>query len=544
MTEKTLTALLVVLCTVTLIGTTCSGADEPTSDGLRNRPELSLPLLDRKLIIAHHMTAWLGWHEAEGHGTKFDPVPAGGPTDVVGTKSVCAMYGLVQEPAVVDLDKAVQRELKSATLMGLDGFQFFYPIHMHDGFLRRYSRIVREFIKQAERTHPSFRVTLCLCAPGSPATEPEMRAQWAEHIRWILKDTADSPIWLRTPDGRLIVYTWVPEGFVDAFRSKDSPHIHQREGIAATALAYEKLAREIGEDIAYIFHMRGSQADWYANLIYDYFPAAWRWAEGNASADVARHAALARKRQRVFSPSVYPGFFGHTYKVGKGMSGAGRGKVGEDAVSELWRPYMKTRQTQLCRDLLESAIAANSPLISFITWNDYTEATHLIPGANYNFAWGVLLNHYRNIWLGCPEKNDREVAIVAFKKHRLDKPLATDIGFRVMTEEDYGTLEEESRVEVVTILDRSADVMINGRKRGTVGAGVVSTSIPFEEGPVHVQVQRNGEDVLVLRPSERATDAPRRNDSVSVVLSTEFNRYFRELFGEDAQPYRLREYAR
>ena len=536
--------LAIIYSAVVVMGTICSGADEPTVENLRNRPELSLPLLDRKLIVAHHMTAWLGWHESEGHGTKFDPVPEGGPADVVGTKSVCAMYGLVQQPALVDLDKAVQRELKAATLMGLDGFQFFYPIHMHDGFLRRYSRIVREFIKQAEETHPDFRVTLCLCAPKSPAPEPEMREQWAEHIRWILKDTAESPIWLRTPDGRLVVYTWVPEGFVDAFRAKDGPHIHQREGIAATALAYERLAEAIGEDIAYIFHMRGTQADWYANLIYDYFPAAWRWVEGDASADMARHAALARKRQRVFSPGIYPGFFGHTYKVGKDMTGGGRGEPGEDPVNELWRPYMKTRQTQLCRDLLESAIAAGSPLISFITWNDYTEATHLIPGVNSNFAWGVLLNHYRNIWLGRPEKNDREIAIVAYKKHRLDRQLSADVTLRTMNDEDYGTLEEESRIEVVTILERTADVIINGRKRGSAGVGVVSTSIPFEEGPVHVQIQRNGEDALALRPSEWASDAPRRNDPVSVLLSSEFDWYFRKLFGEDAQPYRLREYAR
>ncbi|MBT4817967.1 MAG: hypothetical protein HON70_19835, partial [Lentisphaerae bacterium] len=327
----------------------------PSPDNMRNRDILSEPLLQRKLVVAHHMTAWVGWPQAPGFARAFDPVPEGAAEDVVGTKSVCPMYGLVRDPPLVDLEKAVRHELKSAVRMGLDGFQFFYPIHMHDGFLRKYSRVVQTFIKEAEVHAPDFRVTLCLCAPGNPATEPEMRSQWAEHIRWILADTAESPIWLRSPDGRLIVYTWVPEGFVDAFRGPDRPHIHHRAGIAATAVAYEKLAREIGEEIAFIFHMRGRSDDAYANLIYDYFPAAWRWTEGNMSEAAPRLAALARKRERLFSPSVYPGFFGHTYKVGE-KGGNGRGKVGEDPIDELCRPYTKTQQTRLYRDLLEGAI--------------------------------------------------------------------------------------------------------------------------------------------------------------------------------------------
>jgi len=65
----------------------------------------------------------------------------------------------------------------------------------------------------------------------------------------------------------------------DVFRSPDKPHIHHRARIAAAAVAYHKLAREIGEEIAYIFHIRGRCNDAYANLIYDYFPAAPRWTE-------------------------------------------------------------------------------------------------------------------------------------------------------------------------------------------------------------------------------------------------------------------------
>lgn len=277
---------------------------EATAEGLRNRPALALPLLDRKLIVAHHMTSWIAWPGAPDFMRKFEPVPAGPPAAVAGTKSGCPLYGLLQQPPLRELEGAVQLDLRMATRMGLDGFQFFFPIHMHDGFLRDYCRVVRATIKEAERSYPSFRVTLCLCAPTHPASEPEMRAQWAKHIRWLLAETADSPIWLRTPDGRLIVYLWVPEGLVDAFRSPKPPHIHHPAGIAATAVAYEKLAREIGVDIAYVFHMRGRSDNDYANLVYDYFPAAWRWTDGNVAADSVRLAELARARRRLFSPSV------------------------------------------------------------------------------------------------------------------------------------------------------------------------------------------------------------------------------------------------
>lgn len=39
------------------------------------------------------------------------------------------------------------------------------------------------------------------------------------------------------------------------------------------------------------------------------------------------------------------------------------------------------------------------------------------------------------------------------------------------------------------------------------------------------------------------TETPRRNDPVSVMLSTEFNRYFRDIYGKSANRYYLNEYG-
>jgi len=79
---------------------------------------------------------------------------------------------------------------------------------------------------------------------------------------------------------------------------------------------------------------------------------------------------------------------------------------------------------------------------------------------------------------------------------------------------------------------------------GHVTAGLKSTTAPFAAGPVRVSVQRNGREILSLKPTEWSTLQPRRNDPVSVLLTTEFSRYFLDLFGPDAKPYQLREYAR
>jgi acetyl esterase/lipase len=515
-------------------------SQEPTAEKLRNRPILSQPIIGDKLIIAHHMTGFVAWDGApDGLARVFEPVPAGEASDVVGTRSIVPMGGMVEEPAVADLDTAVRRELVAAKQTGIDGFQFFFPIHMHDGFLRRYSQIVRRFIRQAEVEHPDFRVSLCLCAPTSPASEPEMRAQWAEHIRWILADSADSPIWLRTPDGRLLFYTWVPEGLVDALRGPKATHIHAPAGIAATAVAYEKLARAIGEDIAFIFHVRGRADEGMAHLIYDYFPAAWRWAEGDMSADSLRLVELARKRQRLFSPTVYPSFIGHIYKGDE--AGNGSGKVGRDPIDQLWRPYHKTQQTRLFRKQLQASIASDAKLLSVVTWNDFTENTQVMPDVNANFAWGVLLNHYKNIWLGQGEKN-REFAALAIKKHRLDQLVDKDVGLRVINEGDFGDLADESQMELLTFLKSPATLLVDKRVSGELKTGFTSLLFPFRAAAIDVRVRRNGRDVFVLRPSEQGTTQPRRNDPASVMLSSEQHRYFKAIFG-NATPYRLREYA-
>lgn len=179
-------------------------------------------------------------------------------------------------------------------------------------------------------------------------------------------------------------YTWVPEGPPDAFRSSKPPHIHSPKGIATTAVAYEKLAQAIGEEIAFIFHMRGLADNDYANLIFDYFPAAWRWAEGNASADSARLLTLARHSNRLFSPTLYPGFHGHIYKGDE--QGNGSGRVGRDPIDQLWRPYHKAQHTGLFREQFEASIESNAQRMSVVTWNDFTENTQIMPEVNVNFA--------------------------------------------------------------------------------------------------------------------------------------------------------------
>lgn len=103
------------------------------------------------------------------------------------------------------------------------------------------------------------------------------------------------------------------------------------------------------------------------------------------------------------------------------------------------------------------------------------------------------------------------------KKHRLGALRRDDVGLRVINETDYGSLAEESKMEFFCY---------------TRATGLGSTLHPFRAGKI---------DGVSLPTFEHPTRRPRRNAPVSVLVSSEDERYFKDIFG-DAKPYCLREY--
>ena len=170
-------------------------------DSLKNLPQLSLPLVSEKLVIAHCMTNIIRYkgHEYEDSANPAYYPEKGNITQTLGgLTQVKPMDNELR--ANMTLDEAVEFEMRAAKRSGIDAFQFYYPLNTKD-----WDSIIKAYFRVAEQKHIDFKFTFCISHPNG-GTEASKIAQFAERINGIMAEVGhNNPHWLRAPDGRLVV---------------------------------------------------------------------------------------------------------------------------------------------------------------------------------------------------------------------------------------------------------------------------------------------------------------------------------------------------
>ncbi|RZM26494.1 MAG: hypothetical protein EOO88_16785 [Pedobacter sp.] len=333
--------------------------------------------------------------------------------------------------------------------------------------------------------------------------------------------------WLRTPDGRLIVYQWDGEGLAD--QPADRKGLPEAYYIAR---AYKRLANAVHERFACVFTINKEIPDKTLNEFLDYFPATWIWTLPYSNHYIGeRIAKTCAIRKRTFTASVFNDFY--TSKLLKKNTWDMYHRV-DDAVKagikEVERKYITTGLSYNFRKLLEFGIVKNAPIINVITWNDYPEGHHLAPEINHNEGFSILLNYYKSIWKGeASPYADRDVAITFFKKYKHDVvPSPFNIPVKAFQKEVIPAVWEDS-IEVVTLLTAPAELRVNDKK--TLAAkGFSVLKFPMKTGRVSVNVTRNNQSTVKFTTPEGITAHPYRSDRITYTFSSEFNRFYRDLY--------------
>jgi glycosyl hydrolase family 71 len=512
----------------------CAAAQIP----LKNLPELSLPLTDRKLVIAHCMTNIIRF---KGH--KFedscDPdyySPSGNITNVFGGLT---QVNVLEDPVLknASLDEAVEFEMRAALRSGIDGFQFYYTLG-NTGW----DSIISAYLRVATQKKLPFKFTFCISHPAG-STEGAKIQSFAGRINGILAAAGrDNEHWLRTPDGRLVIYMWYGEQLADIPGDGKEPEAYY------VARAYKRLADSVKERFACVYSINSAISPEKLSGYLDYFPAVWMWTlPWSEDYPGIRVAQACRERHRTFTGSVFGDFY--TSKLLKKGTWDMYYRA-EDAVAagigQVERKYITTGLSYNFRRLLEFGIGQDVPIMNVITWNDYPEGHHLAPEVNHNDGFAQLLIYYKHLWKKeSPLPGGKELAIVFFKKYTHDRvPHPYNIPVLAFQEETIPAIWEDS-IEVVTLLRASANLVVNGRS-AMVAAGMTVTRVPSQKGVVTVVVRRGGEqetskdvtgtskDVTVLGFSspEGITETPYRSDRLTYALSSDYAAFYKDLFGD------------
>jgi len=499
-------------------------------DALANLPELSLPLTNQKMIVAHCMTHIIRFegHEFEnGCDPKYYPITP----PVGGTSQVHVMCDSMLSHAT--LAEAVEYEMRAAKKCGIDAFQFYYPPDQPIA-----DSIIIEYFKVAQEKNIDFKFTFCICPFGLSAIDENQRLiQYAVRMNNILNVVGrDNPRWLRTPDGRLLLYMWYGEQIADV-----PADTHGRPSYYYVADAYKRLANACSDKFACLYAINADIDKSSLDDLLDYFPGVWLWTEAyEHKGEDAMIAAYCKKRKRTYAASIFDDFY--TSKVLEPNNPDW--KILDNAASEaagiggMQRKYMAVGLSTTFRKQFEFAIKDNDQLINVITWNDFPEGHHLAPEVNHNFGFAVLLNYYKSVWEGKPNPfADHDVAIAFFKKYKSD---VTPKPYKVSVQTIGETLPElpsktitaiEDSIEVVTILPSAAQLVVNGETID-VPAGLSTHRFKSQPGAVKVAVERNGVVTRSFVTPEWITDAPLRTDRLTYTFDTEFMDFFHAIFGD------------
>lgn len=517
-----------------------------------NRSELSLPLCNEKRVMAHYMTNMAFYRGSKHVTTYFDYenyLPNGPTAFMAGSTQ---SYPLLDYRKSLGLDAVAEKELKTAKLLGMDGFHFFYP-HSPQVFELKYNKTIKAFFRAAERLNIDFKFSLCLCSPNGPESEKQKIQKWGKAIKDILKDTAKSDHWLKTPDGRIIMFLWNNDGLTDAVKYPPETFTAP-DKLKYVAGAYAKLADYCGVKFACVYDIRGDQQQdsRFVSAVLDYFPAVWGFVP-NPDKGWAKVIQECKRRKRGYVATACPDFYtGKPYRKNTKKVYDRLWRL-EDmkkcGVDGMWRRVKPLNLSDYFRRDLELGVKFDADMLNVTTWNDFPEGHQICPDINHNFAYAILLKYYKNIWQGKPGLNNREIGMVFFKKYpHKAKPSLADFEVRdnltpgKLVRVNEKPLLDEDYIEAVSILEKPARIYVNGRDLGMAPAGISAKRIRIEAGSVSLKAVRDGKTVFSLSTPEWITNAPYRTDRFTFAYSTEFMEYWKKIFG-NRKPVVSNEYA-
>jgi hypothetical protein len=493
-------------------------------DDLKNLPELSLPLTDKKLVIAHCMTNIIRYKghpfedgcNPEYYAVKDNPTAAiGGMTQV----------NVLNESLLKDasLDESVEFEMLAAKRAGIDGFQFYYTLNDHGS-----DEIIKAYFRVAKKKNIDFKFTFCISHP-SGSDEVHKINTFARRMNAIIESAGrDDQHWLRTPDGRLIIYMWYGEQLADI------PQEAKFSDAYFAARAFKRLAAAVNEKFACIYSINEDIHQDVLNSYLDYFPATWMWTLPYKKNYTGKFVAVTSKlRKRTFTGSAFNDFY--TSKVLKPgtwdiltVNAAVKAGIGK-----LERKAIVTGLSANFRKMMEFNIDQDVPIINIITWNDYPEGHHFAPESNHNDGFSLLLKYYKQQWLRLPVNVMNEQGIVFYKKYAAEiRPSPFDIPV-IYVEKGATKPSGEDGIEVVTILKDAAILFVNADS-AMVPRGFNVTRFKQQSGPVHVSAKRGNQLVFDFTPPEMITNTPVRTDRLTYTYSNETEEYYKEIFGDKA----------
>jgi hypothetical protein len=471
-----------------------------------------------KKIFAHYMGCYPAGAGATAHHRAIDaPKVRHDSTDrMTSGGGRFRNWPLVPDGMRVSLEASADLEIRRALRGGIDGFAV-------DAWAGGQSAqdMFSALLKVARDKDYPFEVTVCL-DPGVLGFEGMQKA-----LRWIMQEHGQNPKLARR-DGKPLIF-----GYLSSFIGfqHGALALKQKPEFADTDLKALQQNRELRKTKAGWLRMAEGHRELEkaagTPLFFHYCMGAFFNGVGGTPAEILQAAG--------FMAGQF-GAVGEFKASGPGPDAMAEvvRAAGAEWAQPMYYQYENlffqgndhlSQGSELLRRHWEAARRNQSTLIQFVTWNDYTENTHLAPAYETRYAVFDLNRYFVDWWkTGTPPTPDKDKIYLFHRKYPAD---ATIFPFRRITGDPAGV------IEVLTILTKPATVRLVERGDAwDAPAGLSWKHFPVTPGAVKAEVLRGGKVVQSLESPDPITDRPCEQMKSMLAISTEDVRHWRADFGD------------
>ena len=467
----------------------------------------SVSRADERLVFGHYMGMWeAGGERIASQRNALANELKDGKTYQSKVGGAIADWPLVPWGRILDHDENAEMEIRRAMRAGLDGFAvdaWAGGIHARNQFDR--------FIKAAERMKVPFFMTICL---DPDCHHPNDRAQtmtekFVDTAKWLLAYT--NSMNLARFRGKPLIFTYhaalIPQ---EDIKNLDSRLVRIADEWNAFRSALETPIYLHG-DIEFLTDWSSPDCPW---------TKIGTWA-GSTFDGVG--AFLGKDTPWCFD---------------KRLISAVKA-AGADWCQPVWAQYQNKQASvmvgpglSILRKNWESAIENESPLLQFVTWNDYGEATHLGPGMSTGYTLMDVNRYYVDWWKsGVRPQVTNESVHVVFRRS-MNGAETQPLSSRAISRDDI--------LEVVTFLSSSATVRVDGYGEYEAPSGMSFRQFPMHAGPVAVHVDRVARGrtsrILDAVAPEVVSERGWREDHAMVCWSSDVESEWKKDFPNDTMP--------
>ena len=544
-------------CFLVLIPTLSPGASEPS--------KFALPIATERLVIAHFMAGQVPHLGGTPNDAEFY-FPDRSFSHIGGISTVLSWNawpeqrfpGIRQDfldrKKIDSIDAYVEWELRATKPLGVDGFHFYISFAKPKGKpadeLSPTDLSIVRYFSIADEKDIDIKLTLCPSDVSGYATTEEVVEAVGGRLQRLLKATGNSLHWLRTPDGRLLLFTWSTEGFAPEAKLIVDPRLKAEK----IARAWDLIEARLGEPIAVIYHggrrpykswRETTDEEYQASLdaTLEFFPAIndfFDFPTPGREADIRRTAETCKRMNRTYIKGIMSEM--NCSKLRSMRTGAVEMHKMSEPPENYGRMIIGSGLSANLTWCWEKAIAVDSPMVSLGTWNDYEEGHHIAPEVNHNFGFAQISAWHRARWRG--EKAPAvDRLVVLHKRHAMGANSRFDLfppyypAWSLSRADWEKSLLMDDYVDLVSFATAPAELRYRGKKVADVPAGFSSTKVSLSPGEVRGALVRSGKIVAEVVSPEWITAEPYRYDRMTIAWESDHDAVWREIFATEPAPF-------